>query len=490
MNGLHRFRTVTLATLATFTALTSLGAREARADWTVNAPLPTARAQTSIAVDTQGRIHVLGGYAGPSNSSPASNAHDIFAADAGWTTGPSLPIQVRAAAAVGVGDKIYMFGGYADSVSLVSGGYATAPDGGWAPLPAPTYGIGWETAADVGADGKLYVFGGEGPEVVDGGSSLGATNSKTQIFDPTTSTWALGADMPGRRMQHRALRGSDGKFYIIGGEDQATQSQSTVFVYNPTTNTWADGPRIYSADPDGGLDAGDAGPIRINSFAAAATPDRAFFVVAGGSTAYSNQASPYFNAVFLFDVAKQTWSRYALPLPLGRRELVAAFVGCSLSVIGGTTGTTSALHDGNSTLPLGPDSDGDGSSDACDVDDDNDGTPDTADCKPQNANVHPGATEICNGIDDNCSGAADEGLDCSDAGVSDAGSSLDSGTVGVPDSGNGGTDGGPDNAADGDSSSGCSCDAVGVNGSTGLETIGLGVIALAVARVRRRRSRG
>ncbi len=480
MNFLRR-RALTIATL---TAMTTLGAHEARAAWTANTPLPTARAQPAIAVDTQGRIHVLGGYVGPTSSTP-TGAHDIFAADAGWTTGPTLPVPVRGAAGVAIGDAIYLFGGYA--VTDVQGGYATAADGGWDALPNPPNAIGWESAADVGANGKLYVFGGEGAEVVDGGGSLGNTNSKTQIFDPATSTWARGADMPARRAQHRALRGSDGKFYVIGGTDQSSKPQSTVFVYDPATNAWADGPRITAFSADGGVDGGDGGALSINSFAAAATPDRAFFVVAGGSASYGNQTSPFFNSVFVFDVAKQTWSPYALPLPLGRRELVAAFVGCSLSVIGGTTTVTSTLHDGISTLPVGPDSDGDGSPDACDVDDDNDGTPDTTDCKPHDANVHPGATETCNGIDDNCSGAADEGLECADAGSSDSGTASDSGTIGSLDSGQ--SDSGDGNAADGGSSSGCSCDAVGVNGSTGLEAIGLGVVALGIVRVRRRRSR-
>jgi hypothetical protein len=46
----------------------------------------------------------------------------------------------------------------------------------------------------------------------------------------------------------------------------------------------------------------------------------------------------------------------------------------------------------------------------CDTDDDNDGSPDGADCNPLNAAVFPGATEICDGIDNNCNGQTDEGV--------------------------------------------------------------------------------
>jgi len=53
----------------------------------------------------------------------------------------------------------------------------------------------------------------------------------------------------------------------------------------------------------------------------------------------------------------------------------------------------------------------DAQGDACDLDDDNDLSPDDVDCEPFNQAVYPGATELCNGFDDNCNGEVDEGFD-------------------------------------------------------------------------------
>jgi hypothetical protein len=64
-----------------------------------------------------------------------------------------------------------------------------------------------------------------------------------------------------------------------------------------------------------------------------------------------------------------------------------------------------------------PNSDGDGQADCVDLDDDNDGVPDTEDCAPLQAGIYPGALDICDGIDNNCNGPLDEDCDGDGDGV-------------------------------------------------------------------------
>ena len=58
-----------------------------------------------------------------------------------------------------------------------------------------------------------------------------------------------------------------------------------------------------------------------------------------------------------------------------------------------------------------PNTDGDSQADCVDLDDDDDGDPDTTDCAPLDAAVYAGATEVCNNQVDDCNKSSDEGCD-------------------------------------------------------------------------------
>ena len=150
-------------------------------NWTNPTTMPTARSQAVAVTDpTTGKIYVAGGFA-DGNAFSTADVYDP-AANA-WSPLQSMPIATRGATAVYNNNKVYVFGGFGQSVVSAVQIYDIAADT-WSQSVFPA--AQWESAA-VASNGKIYLFGGEGEL------------NQTVEFDPTSLTSSTkGADANGQ----------------------------------------------------------------------------------------------------------------------------------------------------------------------------------------------------------------------------------------------------------------------------------------------------
>jgi hypothetical protein len=74
--------------------------------------------------------------------------------------------------------------------------------------------------------------------VVEAGSSPNQTTSTSELFDPTTSTWAPGPSSAQPHNDSSAVRLADGRILVAGGRNQLA-NLSNAEIYNPATNSWS-----------------------------------------------------------------------------------------------------------------------------------------------------------------------------------------------------------------------------------------------------------
>ncbi|MGH7260938.1 MAG: Kelch repeat-containing protein [Nitrospiraceae bacterium] len=279
--------------------------------WTTLAPAPTTRTEVAAAV-LGGKIYVLGGFAEPSLSNLPSltitNRVEVYdPATNAWTTRAPLPVGLHHAAAVVVGNRLYVIGGYTQSFLALWHPVATVylydPDkDAWterSPMPTPR---GALAVAESG--GKLYAIGG-----YDGSSN----KAEVEVYDPAGDTWIAKAPLPTPR-DHLAAATVGVKIYAIGGRVNQSYARnlSTVEAYDPATDRWtkvADLPTARS-----GITAGV-----IHS---------TIYVLGGEApegTFRTNEA---------YTPETDRWHS-AAPMPTGRHGLGSAVVGDRLYVISG-----------------------------------------------------------------------------------------------------------------------------------------------------------
>ncbi|MCS7033264.1 MAG: hypothetical protein NZ561_04610, partial [Phycisphaerae bacterium] len=164
-------------------------------------------------------------------------------------------------------------------------------------------------------NGKLYVFGG-----VRYINNVRNFYDYTQIYDPATNRWTLGAPVPFKTAAAQtALIG--GKVYLAGGITEGNVTTNRAARYDPATNTWTN----LANMPGVGRNSAPAGT------------DGTRLYVFGGRVGGDNPENPR-SDILVYSPTSNTWQTLAQTLPVGRGGIVKApFINGEFYLMGGET---------------------------------------------------------------------------------------------------------------------------------------------------------
>jgi N-acetylneuraminic acid mutarotase len=263
--------------------------------WSKAPSLPAPRSAHAVVV-AAGAIHVLGG--------PGTRRVDRFDGRR-WTKETVLPGgSLNAPAAVALGSKIYVIGGFGGTTNLPTAQVrvfdtATRLWTEAAPLPSPRGGH-----AAVVLDGRIHVLG--------GGNDVSTLADHT-VYDPATDSWSAAAPLP-RPEGSPAAVVLGGRIYAIGGRSGFDDYGDT-YVYDPQSDRWSRGPRI---------------PLRGTAGAAVW---RGSIYVFGGE---SQKNSSVLGDVFRLAPGATRWQRIGR-MPAARNYARAVVYRGRIYVVGGST---------------------------------------------------------------------------------------------------------------------------------------------------------
>ena len=267
--------------------------------WSAAPPMRHARAAHAV-VSTGTALYALAGTGAGAAPVLAVEKFDGKA----WTEETTLPSDgLNAPAAVVIGERIYLIGGFSTVTNVPTSGvhvYDVARRT-WseaAPLPAPRGGH-----AAVVLDGRIHVLG--------GGNSR-STIADHSVYDPAANAWTERAPLP-RAKGSPAVVAHGGRLYAIGGRS-GPGDFGEVDVYDPAADAWTAGP-----------------PIEPRGTAGAVVHCGAIHLFGGESQA--RQAT--LASVLRLDPATGAW-REAPPMPTARSFARAVPLGGAVYVVGGS----------------------------------------------------------------------------------------------------------------------------------------------------------
>ncbi len=232
-----RVRALIAATLAAVAIAVLLLPRDgaARSDrWTALTDSPLAR--TEVAAARLGRfIYVVGGFVAPGDGTTAAVERYDIRRDR-WTRVADMPIAVNHPAAVAYRGRVYVHGGYGSGLSQPTSAllrYNPERDR-WKRLrAAPTPRAAHALAA---IDGRLYAAGGAN----DGGSLR-----SLEIYSLRRNRWSAGPSFPGPARNHTTGVATGGRFYVLAGRDAANLTAAER--YDPRRRVWQQLPPLRTA---------------------------------------------------------------------------------------------------------------------------------------------------------------------------------------------------------------------------------------------------
>jgi N-acetylneuraminic acid mutarotase len=264
--------------------------------WAAMADMPTPRGYLRVATVNE-KIYAIGG------SGPIGTNEEYDPTTNIWTTKASMPNPQQSFAIAVYDNKIYCIGGLSTDVSTDNKVYNPANNSWETKTPMPTARFGLQ--ANV-VNGKIYCTGG----VRLLGYNQGAEElTITEVYDPSTDTWATKSPMPNPAGYVSAV--VDDKIYVIG--PQLTQ------VYDPAADSWS-----TAAPPHVNITAGGANGIAAEaaSTTGAMAPKRIYV--------YDKTILQIFNP------KNNSWTK-GTPPPTSRQYLGIANVNDKLYFIGGFT---------------------------------------------------------------------------------------------------------------------------------------------------------
>src|SRR5262249_29445398 len=195
--------------------------------WASLATMPTARQEVAVAA-LRGHVWVIGGFG--STGEPTATAESYDPASNAWTARAPLPVVIHHAAAVTVGERLFVLGGY-------TGGRVSwepsddlwewnEPRGAWEPRPPMPTPRGALAAAVL--NGRIHALG---------GSQRDALNVH-EVYDPATNAWKRANVMPTPR-DHLAAVAFRGQLWALGGRTSFLGTQyANVEIYDAAADAW------------------------------------------------------------------------------------------------------------------------------------------------------------------------------------------------------------------------------------------------------------